>query len=57
MGCVFSNVEEDSYVYDTEMPPVKRAGTHHAIMSPSYFKQFVKRDDGLKDAGDAAILA
>jgi hypothetical protein len=57
MGCLLSKVEEDSYVYDTELPPVRRAGIHHAIMSPSYFKQFVKRDDGTPHAGYTEIIA
>jgi hypothetical protein len=57
MGCVFSKVEDDSYVYDTELPPIVKASSHQAVMSKSYFKQFVKRVDGSQDAGYTEILA
>jgi hypothetical protein len=65
MGCLFSYgnaTDDDSYVYETEMPnfnhvlepPVSRdkskSKSKKSVMSLAYFQQFVKRDSGHDEA-------
>lgn len=68
MGCIFSRgdaLQQDSYVYETEMPafskvrepPVlqsKEKGKA-SVMSSSYFQKYIKRDTG-HDAAYTEIL-
>jgi hypothetical protein len=47
MGCLCSKVDstQDSYVYDTKKSSTAQKGIHQAIVSKTYFQQYMKRDE------------